>query len=70
MSGFLLGFLAVCLGVPVATFLMLPYPIKLALNIVWKIYIITGALMLTYWMLSPLFWIFKEVFAYIMGVVK
>lgn len=61
MGGFLLGFLAVCLGIPVASFLLLPYPIKLALKIVWKTYIIIAALMLTKWMLTPLYFLIMDV---------
>lgn len=63
MGGFLLGFLAVCLGIPVASFLLLPYPIKLALRIVWKTYIIIAALLLTKWMLTPLYAIVMDVIA-------
>lgn len=65
MGGFLLGFLAVCLGIPVASFLLLPYPIKLALKIVWKIYIVVAALILANWMLSPLYIMAMDVFAFI-----
>lgn len=65
MGGFLLGFLAVCLGIPVASFLLLPYPIKLALKIVWKIYIVVAALILANWMLSPLYSMAMNVITFI-----
>lgn len=50
----MLGLLVVMLGIPTAAILALPYPIKLALKIVWKTYCLIAALILAKWMLSPL----------------
>ena len=55
LGNFLLGLLVVCFGVPVATLLALPYPIKLAIKIIWKSYCIAAALILSYWALYPLY---------------
>lgn len=62
MGPFFLGLLAAALGIPVAAFLAAPYPIRLAISIVWKIYVVVAACLLAKWMLSPLFGIFMELF--------
>jgi hypothetical protein len=62
LGNFLLGLLVVCFGIPVATLLALPYPIKLALKIIWKAYCIAAALLLCYWALSPLYHLGVEMY--------
>lgn len=62
LGNFLLGLLVVCFGVPIAALLALPYPIKLALKIIWKSYCIAAAALLCYWALSPLYQLGVEVY--------